>query len=251
MLHGRAIIDLHNTRTHKDERIVHDNMLTNWIRDSIKPWTIHRLGRPAVETLGYDDIFGGLMMFQSALSNDADDYLFPSPHVNKMIAHGNNQTYSGTDLTRGSYNESQSSGDDGSITKVWDFTQEQGNGTIASLGLCSIRFAICGNGTKGIPAKEARSTYPRIYVNRCGFTESDRSRGYRFFDGVNGTTIYAKVISGVLTMVEVPAYWTKFLPLVSAHGQNPVFYIPSNVSSETIAAWIPSKYSPEYFTRPM
>lgn len=235
MLHGRAIIDLHNTRTHKDERIVHDNMLTNWIRDSIKPWTIYRQGRPVVETLNYDDIFGGLMMFDAALSNDADDYLFPAPHTHKMIAHANHQTYSGTDLTRGSYNQSQSSATDGAITKVWDFTQEQGNGNIASLGLCSIRFAICGNGTKALPSTEARNTNQRIYTNRSSVTgtSTDTSRGMRFYDGINGTTIVAQCINGLLNVIEVPAHWSKFNPTIGQHGMSPYFYIPSNVSVET------------------
>lgn len=235
MLHGRAIIDLHNNKTHLDERIVHDNMLTNWIRDSIKPWTIYRQGRPSVEDLDYNNIFGGLMMFNAALPNDADDYLFPSPHTHKMIAHANHQTYSGTDLTRGSYNEAQSVATDGTITKVWDFTQEQGNGNIASLGLCSIRFAICGNGTKTIPATESRNTYHRIYNNRSSVdgTAYGSGRGFRFFDGISGTTIVARCTNGILSVIEVPAHWVKFNPTVGQHGTAPYFYIPSNVSVET------------------
>ena len=231
MLHGRAIIDLHNNKTHLDERIVHDNMLTNWIRDSIKPWTIYRNGRPVVEDLDYNNIFGGLMMFDAALPNDADDYLFPSPHTHKMIAHANNQTYSGTDLTRGSYNQSQSSATDGAITKVWDFTQEQGNGNIASLGLCSIRFAICGNGTKSVPATEARNIYQRIFTNRSSVT--DVSHGMRFYDGISGTTIVAQCVNGILSVIEVPAHWSKFNPTVGQHGTSPYFYVPANVSVET------------------
>lgn len=235
MLHGRAIIDLHNNRTHRDERIVHDNMLTNWIRDSINPWTIYKQGRPAVETMSYDNIFGGLMMFDAALPNDADDYLFPSPHTHKMIAHANNQTYSGADLTRGSYNEAQSVSTDGTITKVWDFTQEQGNGNIASLGLCTTRFAICGNGTKVLPATEARNTFQKVYNNRSSVdgTDSGKSRGFRFYDGISGTTIVARCTNGVLSVIEVPAYWSKFNPTVGQHGTSPYFYIPSNVSVET------------------
>lgn len=235
MLHGRAIIDLHNNRTHRDERIVHDNMLTNWIRDSINPWTIYRQGRPTVETMSYDNIFGGLMMFDAALPNNADDYLFPSPHTHKMIAHANNQTYSGADLTRGSYNEAQSVSTDGTITKVWDFTQEQGNGNIASLGLCSIRFAICGNGTNLVPTKEDRNVFQSIYANRSSVdgTASGTSRGFRFYDGISGTTIVARCISGVLNVIEVPAFWSKFNPTVGQHGTSSYFYIPSNVSVET------------------
>lgn len=146
MIHGRAVIDLHNTKTHRDERIVHDNMLTNWIRDSAKPLSPWLTGLPTSLNYNSANLFGGLMMFEHALSNDADDYLFPAFDANKMIAHADNNVYGGSDLTRGSFNSGQSSAVDGTITRVWDFTQEQGNGNIASLGLCPASFARIGSG---------------------------------------------------------------------------------------------------------
>lgn len=154
MLHGRAVIDLHNARTHRDEKIVHDNMLTNWISDYMRPPAFLQtcIGDPASASartwggISPTVVLGGLMMFGSQLSNDATDYLFPRPSVAKMIAHGNREAYSGTDLSRGSFNAAQSSQSASSLTQVWDFTQEQGNGTIASLGLCHNLMGKIGSG---------------------------------------------------------------------------------------------------------
>jgi len=154
MFHGKAVIELHNTRTHQSKRIVHHNMLTNWTRDYLKPPAfLHTMigDASSINVRSWGGIsptimLGGLLMFGSALSNDADDYLFPKPSVAKMIAHGNREAYSGADLTRGSFNAAQSSQTPGTLTQVWDFTQEQGNGTIASLGLCHNLMGKIGSG---------------------------------------------------------------------------------------------------------
>lgn len=233
MLHGKAIIDLHNTRTHRDERIVHDNMLTNWIRDVVKPRSIYLLGRPSIDTLTASDIFRGLMMFRNQLSNDPDDYLFPSPNINPCVAHADNTAYSGTDATRGSFNESQSSWVDGTITSVWDFTQEQGNGTIASLGLCSLGFAQAGNGSKNPVQKYERGTYQRIFGNYRSTISGSASVGWRFYDGTRGTAFVITVNSGVVNLVEVPAHWSKINPIIGGHTTTLTFYTPSNTVVET------------------
>ena len=227
MLHGRAVIDLHNTKTHRDERIVHDNMLTNWIRDVANPVHIQMLGRPNGETLGRDRIFGGLMMFESPLTNDADDYLFPSFHQNRMIAHADDTAYTGTDLTRGSFNAAQSESNDSSKTVVWDFTQEQGNGNISSLGLCDTVFAICGSGQTYAPGVYNRSAHKYIFGNQRSGLDGNVSAGYRFYDGENGNTVVLIIDGSNFKIKYVPGYWAKFRPLVGGHTTTVTFYEPS------------------------
>ena len=172
MLHGKAVIELHNTRTHQSKRIVHHNMLTNWVRDYLKPASFLQtmIGDPAsINTRSWGGVspsimLGGLLMFGSALSNDADDYLFPKPSVAKMIAHGNREAYSGADLLRGSFNAAQSSQSAGNLTQVWDFTQEQGNGTIASLGLCHNLMGKIGSG-QDINSEDNSTGKVNLYAN--------------------------------------------------------------------------------------
>lgn len=138
MLHGHAKIELTNVKTGEKKVVEHDNMLTNWIADIFTPRGV--AARNITSMTGYAALnktllFRGLVMFQNILSNDADDYAFPI--ANRMIAHGYNIAYSGSDTSQGSYNELESSIGTDNATFVWDFNQNQGNGTISSLGLCN------------------------------------------------------------------------------------------------------------------
>lgn len=196
MLHGKTTIDLYNVKTHRSERIVHKNMLTNWIKDSFVLPSIN-LSRPYYG-LTREDFFGGLMMFAQALSNDADDYWFPNP-TNRMTAHADMSTYSGSDLSRGSFNSSISTSEPGTITNVWDFVQEQGNGTIASLGLCMPDFAKIGSGQE-TPA-EATEVGRVAGLPRQAMINSNVT-GHHIFDGTNNKIYVYSVSSGVVTITE-------------------------------------------------
>ena len=200
MLHGRAVIELHNNKTHRDERIVHDNMLTNWIRDSMRGISNVNLGLTEMFNVNKENLFKGLMMFDTPLSNDASDYLFPKPSVARMVAHGDGVAYSGSDYTRGSYNASQSSSSAGSVTYTWDFTQEQGNGTIASLGLCNPNFARIGSGQLVQTAANTteKILLPRIDKSSLSLTSSTNMNTVCY----NGKMYTVTFSSSVLTVVK-------------------------------------------------
>lgn len=145
MLKGHAKIELTNVKTGEKKVIEHDNMLTNYYRDLFTPRGI--AGRNIVHTgIAWDkqQMFGGILLFENPLDNDADNYKFP--HSNKMIARGSNIAYSGTDTTMGSFNSAESVFADDSATLVWDWTQERGNGTISALGLTSFEGGLIGAG---------------------------------------------------------------------------------------------------------
>ena len=145
MIHGHAKIELTNVKTGEKKVIEHDNMLTNYYRDLFTPRGI--VGRNILHTgVAWDkqQMFGGILLFENQLDNDADNYKFP--HSNKMIARGSNIAYSGVDTTMGSFNEAESSFGVDSATLVWDWTQERGNGTISALGLTSAEGGLIGAG---------------------------------------------------------------------------------------------------------
>lgn len=229
MLHGKAIIDLHNIKTHRDERIVHDNMLTNYLRDVANQVSLNVQGIPTEQFgLTKPEVFGGLMMFGSALSNDADDYSFPSPHINRMIAHANNEAYSGADLTRGSYNSGQSSASDSGITQVWDFTQEQGNGTIASLGLCYTWAGLVGSGQPNLPETTAvgkySSNWAKIITQSIDNPDAKRPSTV-WCDTTNGKLVQAYLTSGgTLKVVRTLAPWSVYNPARSNIALNNAQY---------------------------
>jgi hypothetical protein len=90
---------------------------------------------PTTQEFTKEKLFRGVILFEDEVTNNADDYCFPA--ANKMIAHGDDQAYSGSDLTRGSFNTELSSSSKTEMVSVWDWTQERGNGTISALGLCN------------------------------------------------------------------------------------------------------------------
>lgn len=145
MLKGHAKIELTNVKTGEKKVIEHDNMLTNYYRDLFTPRGI--AGRNIVHTgiaWNKQQMFGGILLFENSLDNNADNYKFP--HDNKMVARGSNIAYSGVDTTIGSFNEAESSFSVDSATLVWDWTQERGNGTISALGLTSAEGGLIGAG---------------------------------------------------------------------------------------------------------
>lgn len=150
MLHGHTKIELTNVKTGAKKIVEHDNYMTNWLRDVLTP---DIYGNTILATDIYQDrpefskamLFGGVVLFEDVLSSgDPDDYLFPLN--NKMIAHGSNLAYAGTDLTMGSFNSGLSVIGEDEATFIWDFTQERGNGTISALGLTNIYGGLAGSG---------------------------------------------------------------------------------------------------------
>lgn len=141
---GSATIELTNADGTK-QIIKHDNMITNAVADMFRSY----MGdMPLIHKLNFYDytyagtIFGGLLLFDDRLNDDASDYAIPST---KITGYASNTAYSGDDLSRGSHNIAESGlQEDGSYKLVWDFGTSQGNGTIQSIALCPIAMGKIG-----------------------------------------------------------------------------------------------------------
>lgn len=195
MLHGHTKIELYNVKTGAKKIVEHDNYMTNWLRDVLTPnilgvnilatesWT----GRPDFSKAA---LFGGVVLFENPLSDaDADDYLFPQN--NKMIAHGCNETYAGSDLTMGNFNSGLSVIGENEATFIWDFTQERGNGTISALGLTNIYGGKAGSGH----GKTAADINVPIDLIKSGIWESGNGGNaytFAYFDETNNKAYFIK-----------------------------------------------------------
>ena len=243
MLHGKATIELHNNKTHQDEKIVHDNMLTNWLRDSFYPPQYEVVAGGATGaanrinlTKTAANIFGGLIMFDTVLSTNADDYYFPNPSTAKMVAHADNNVYNGVDIARGSYNAAASSIGAGTITRVWDFTQEKGNGTINSLGLCYAPFGKIGSGLDNKLAINSTNMVS-FYDSYLGTISlglvniPDTYNASRYYDPANSKVYLMKLASGILTIDEAWYPSTTFNPLRNGIPQTSSLYIDYSVAN--------------------
>lgn len=157
---GHARIELTNVNTGKKEIVEHDNMITDAVYDlcnPVYPLLPTALNIPAIR---YDNlplvesIFGGLMLWEDALNEDATDYVFP--HGVGCTGYACNKANGGTNNMMGTYNASESGYQgDGSHKKVWDFTTNQANGTIASLSLVPV---MAGNLGWGVSESEYDSS---------------------------------------------------------------------------------------------
>lgn len=87
-------------------------------------------------------VLGGVVLFQNTLGNDASDIWIPKSFDNEITAHAGQTvpTSLADDLTRGIPNTAASIAVQNGYKLVWNFPETQGNGTIASVGLCHSDF---------------------------------------------------------------------------------------------------------------
>lgn len=136
---GRVDIKLFNAKTGELEQEAHgENMVTNAIRDIFASNYMgkapYELYMPISTTL-----MGGVLCFETALTEDADAYYPPANNVSAVTAHAGQTTYASTeaDTTRGNPNTSVSGSGvmPHGYKFVWDFASTQGNGTISTVCL--------------------------------------------------------------------------------------------------------------------
>ena len=199
---GSATIELTNADGTK-QIIKHDNMITNAVADMFRSY----MGdMPLIHKLNFYDytyagtIFGGLLLFDDVLNDDASDYAIPST---KITGYASNTAYSGQDLSRGSRNIAESGlQEDGSYKLVWDFGTSQGNGTIQSIALCPIAMGKIG--ASDAPVRSEYVSYrlgDEVYV--CGNNSDSKGafpNSYRLLDatvdGVSTQYLYPVAIVG-------------------------------------------------------
>ena len=199
---GSATIELTNADGTK-QIIKHDNMITNAVADMFRSY----MGdMPLIHKLNFYDytyagtIFGGLLLFDDILNDDASDYAIPST---KITGYASNTAYSGNDLSRGSRNIAESGlQEDGSYKLVWDFGTSQGNGNIQSIALCPIAMGKIG--ASDAPVRSEYVSY-RLGEEAYVYGRNSDAKGafpdyYRLFnatvDGVSTQNLYPVAIVG-------------------------------------------------------
>lgn len=149
MIKGRTKIELTDVNTGQRQEIVHDNMVTNGFLKFVNNLgglcgsldSLQKCFDPTDVLL--KDMYGGVMLFDKPLNEDADDLWIPSD--TRCVAYGSDVANSGVNTHLGSFNVTESGEmSDGSYRFVWDFATNQGNGNIASLGLVPKNIAKAG-----------------------------------------------------------------------------------------------------------
>lgn len=190
---GVTTVELTNEKTGEKKTYKDENMITNLYRDLCQPAypltgglvDYYRRSQSSKEE-NIKQLTQGLVMFDSTLTEDADDYLIKSG-IN-MVGRGVDTAYSGQDPTLGSYDETESAITD-TIKYVWQFNSNQANGTIRSICLCPTVAAKVGFGKNndssiGSIAADIRSFSLRGCRDN-GYTNYAASGLYRYYDFEN------------------------------------------------------------------
>lgn len=148
MLKGHTLIELNNVRTGEKETYEEDNMITGALNEIFKDMGLCRTSvlkdsAPFIYTL-----IGGLICFDSELPETAETF-FPPASANFVAGASYDYVNTTTEAGIGSYNKTESKAEEGKITFVYDFSTNQGNGTIASICLTHKKGAFSFYGREG------------------------------------------------------------------------------------------------------
>lgn len=194
--HGHTKIELHNVKTGEDKVIEKHNIFTNYLHDVMqvlptpKPtnWMSCGKGSKRYENVQWgnqdglnyntpsivDVLCGGILCLENEHEENPDNYFLTGDDV--ITARGSCIANGSVDTQLGSYNKDLEKSSDTSKTMVWDFAQNQGNGTISTIGLTSIGMALCGLGKipKDLTHNSSNpfgdvSLAKRMISNACGY----------------------------------------------------------------------------------
>lgn len=146
--HGHIRLELQGCR--ENEVVEHDNHMTDALEQIIETglWeTVVGLWKTLCPT--YKKAFGGILLTDKSIPDDS----VMLPGGIEVTACGSyNVVNNDSALTQGSYNVNESVLDWASkkMTYVYDWTTNQGNGTIAAAALCNAKAGLCGYGDSGI-----------------------------------------------------------------------------------------------------
>ena len=139
-------IELTNENTGAVETVTEENMITESVNNILG---LNPMGIFYAATGEYDDavlwngnllpicpnMIGGILLFSEALTED-EELLYESSD-NLPVAYASNNVNSMANLARGSLNLTESIALSNGYKFVWEFTPNQGNGTIAAVALTS------------------------------------------------------------------------------------------------------------------
>ena len=174
-IHGHTTIIL-TDKDGNESRVEDDNMMTSALEEYFANCGFLNYPNNDQNNM-VPELLGGIMGFDTALDETTDAYgktLTKVPAGTKMTFNAsilNSQIV--TDVTElGAYVESQSGWqDDGSYVETYDFSMEQGNGTIACVCLCGKNYGIAGEGNASSKVASAvKASIVNIAGNRTNYS---------------------------------------------------------------------------------
>ncbi len=218
-LKGRAAIELRNVRTGEIRRVEHGNLVTNAATEILRTNPIGAFYRNANDLTAFrwdqflpvcPKLIGGILLFGNTLNEQAANIYAGSD--NEPVAYASNTVNSGSDLQRGSMNQTESRRLENGYQFVWDFNENQGNGQIAALALTSAQGGINGYGS----AVASKNTFLNVQTVSSPETAAANVRLYNFIVEMD----FAREIAVSISAHESDITITKFREPVFSLGLN-------------------------------
>ena len=186
-LKGEMVIELTDTNTGAVETVQETNMITEAVNNILG---LNPMGIYLKASGEYDNsvlwngtllpicpnMIGGILLFPAVLEEKADHIY--EQGKNLPVAYASNNVNSGSDVARGSLNQTESKKLDNGYKFVWEFTPSQGNGNIAAVALTS---ALGGQNAFGSAAGDA-STF--LLLKKVDIGDIPKARQMTLFEAV-------------------------------------------------------------------
>ena len=186
-LKGEMVIELTDTNTGAVETVQETNMITEAVNNILG---LNPMGIYLKASGEYDNsvlwngtllpicpnMIGGILLFPAVLEEKADHIY--EQGKNLPVAYASNNVNSGSNVARGSLNQTESKKLDNGYKFVWEFTPSQGNGNIAAVALTS---ALGGQNAFGSAAGDA-STF--LLLKKVDIGDIPKARQMTLFEAV-------------------------------------------------------------------
>lgn len=188
MLKGTTRIELTDVNTGEVETYQNSNMVTNALRDILKPLGLSKRPNRFLNEFVpyYEKLLGGILCFDREIPENADEY-YPPADANLVGCASHGMQNNTKNTFRGGFNQTESEVNlkDRYVKYVYDFATSQANGTIASICLTHKNGGLTSYGSKNTsPIRDnllmqsiAEDNLQYVYPDRTGASTSSRYSG--------------------------------------------------------------------------
>lgn len=199
MLKGTTRIELTDVNTGEVEVHENHNMVTNALRDVLKPLGLCKRPSRFLSELTpyYKNLLGGILCFDKEIPENANDYYPPADaSLVGCAAYGVQNNTKNT--FRGGFNQTESEINlkDRYVKYVYDFATSQANGTIASVCLTHKNGGFTSYGSKNV-------SYNRDYPLMQSIAEDSLQYVYPDRTGANTSSKYSGMTMGKTELIFV------------------------------------------------
>lgn len=216
-LHGKTTIQLFDSKTGElvnevSESNLVTNAVSNIFNSCMQAYLVglnsgkgRRGSINSVYTLPSDlnlaqTLYGGVLVFSNSIEANIEHCIPSIDEIKSCIGYANQDTATSSSIFKGTFNSAESSISDNEIVFVWDFSESQCNGKIASICLTSNAGGATGLVFDTLASKTSCSLLKYIYSDLYDVSGLDFSSSYihapMFLSSYTSSGAHGQYISG-------------------------------------------------------